>query len=185
MVPEEVALAEPQCVESKVMVESMSSAGAGLIKISDLSFSYGGSQVPALSGINLSVQSGSIVLVVGPSGGGKTTLALALNGLVPQVTGGTFSGRVLVDGDDTQSCTTARLATKIGVVFQDPESQLCALFVEDEIAFGPENLRVAPEEIRRIVTELLDSIGLSEAARTSVYELSGGQKQKVNIVQLL
>jgi len=184
-VPSERSLVEEEFGEANASAKSVSSEKAELISISDLSFSYGGTQVPVLSNVNLSVRRGSIMLLVGPSGGGKTTFALALNGLIPHATGGSFRGRVLIDGVDTQSSTTASLATNIGVVFQDPESQLCALFVEDEIAFGPENLKVASQEIRRIVTELLGGIGLSDAGCSSVYELSGGQKQKVNIASVL
>ena len=156
-----------------------------LLEFSDLRFRYSQETPEVLKGISLKLHAGTMVLVIGPTGCGKTTAVLAMNGLVPASTGGLLDGDVLVDGRSTKKFSTAQLADTIGVVFQDPEGQMCTLFLEDEIAFGLENLRVEPDEIERRVAEMLDFIGLKHLVHKSLFELSGGQKQKVNFASVL
>ena len=103
----------------------------------------------ALRDINLSIHKGEFLGIVGPTGAGKTTLCLALNGIVPQFYGGHFYGHVTVAGLDTVETPIHQLAQHVAVVFQDPETQLIANSVEDEVAFGLENIRVPRDEIRR------------------------------------
>jgi len=155
------------------------------LKIRDLTFIYDEAESPALAGVNLDVGEGALVLLCGPTGCGKTTLALCLNGLVPYTTGGRLTGSVQVGGVDATQTPTPHMATEVGLVFQDPEGQLCTLFLEDEIAFGPENLRLPRSELASRVEEMLELIGLQHARNDSVFELSGGQKQKVNIASVL
>jgi energy-coupling factor transporter ATP-binding protein EcfA2 len=155
------------------------------VEIHNLTFRYDGETNPTLKNLSLKVNRGELVLLCGPTGSGKTTLALSLNGLVPYTTGGDLTGSIEVCGLNPESYPTPTMATKIGLVFQDPEGQLCTLFLEDEIAFGPENLMIAPDELLKRVNELLDLIELGSMRLESVFELSGGQKQKVNIASVL
>src|SRR5215207_6484665 len=103
-----------------------------VIEVDDLTFRYVGRKRPALHGVTLRLERGQSLLVLGPSGCGKSTLALCLNGAIPQFVEGELSGRVQVDGLDTRRSSMAELARRVGVVFQDPESQFCMLTLEDE-----------------------------------------------------
>lgn len=152
-----------------------------IIKVENFTFYYPESQVPALDGINLTVQEGEFLGLTGPTGAGKTTLALALNGIIPNFQGGRMGGRVMVAGLDTAKTPCARLAGVIGSVFQDPEAQLVAEVVEDELAFGLENLAVPREEMRQRIGAALEMVGIASLRHRSLRELSGGQKQKVAI----
>lgn len=156
-----------------------------VVHLENFSFRYDGADRPTLNNINLKVEKGEMVLLCGPTGCGKTTLALCLNGLIPFTTGGELSGTIEVCGFVPEKTPTPKLATKVGLVFQDPEGQLCTLFLEDEIAFGPENLLVDREGLSTRVDEMLSLIGLEHMRAETVFDLSGGQKQKVNIASVL
>ncbi len=108
--------------------------------VRDLKFRYPGAAEPALDGLDLTVSAGEVILVAGPSGCGKSTLALALCGLVPARVPGRFSGSVQLDGAELQTLQPQHVAQRVGMVFQDPSSQLITPTVENEVAFGPENL---------------------------------------------
>jgi len=155
------------------------------VLVNGFSFTHEGCDQPALRDIHLEIGSGELVLMCGPTGCGKTSLALCFNGLVPYAIPGKLSGSIQVCGVDPTQIPTPHMATRVGLVFQDPESQLCTLFLEDEIAFGPENLKVPRPELMPRVDRLLAQIGLQAARGGSVFELSGGQKQKVNIASVL
>lgn len=146
-----------------------------------LSYLYPGAEVPALRDISLTVERGEFLGLIGPTGAGKTTFCLTLNGVVPQFYGGRFFGSVTVLGFDTVQHPTRRLARHIGSVFQDPETQLIAPSVEDEIAFALENLSVPRDEIRRRIPEVLEIVRLDGTERKHPHELSGGQKQRLAI----
>jgi len=156
------------------------------VLIEDLFYTYpplapGDAPTDALSGVSLSVQPGEFVAILGPSGAGKTTLCLSLCGIVPHSTGGTFGGRVLVCGEDTRRSSPAALSAKVGVVFQDPESQLFTTIVEDEVAFGLESQGLHPREIDERVTWALAQVHMSEHRLRNPAYLSGGQKQRIAI----
>jgi energy-coupling factor transport system ATP-binding protein len=152
-----------------------------MIEFNDVSFRYPTSTVAALDRIDLRVEEGSFTVVTGPSGSGKSTLARCINGLVPHFHGGSFGGSVHVEQFDTRERTTAFLSRFAGFVAQDPESQTVTDRVEDEIAFGLENLGLRRAEIRLRVEETLDLLRLNELRRRRIETLSGGERQRVVI----
>ncbi|MCM8749229.1 energy-coupling factor transporter ATPase [Thermomicrobiaceae bacterium CFH 74404] len=145
----------------------------------------GAAPVTALEEISLEVAAGEFLGITGSTGSGKSTLCLAIAGLVPQETGGIVGGSVVVTGWDTRYTPVPQLATRVGVVFQDPESNLVGLSVEDEVAFGPENLGIPPAEIARRVDWALEVVGLSHERNRLSAHLSGGQKQRLAIAAVL
>ncbi|MEJ5198150.1 MAG: energy-coupling factor transporter ATPase [Anaerolineae bacterium] len=160
------------------------------ISIQNLFYAYpplreGDEAVPVLKGINLQIERGEFVALLGRVGAGKTTLCMALNGLVPHATGGIFRGDVFILGQNTKQHTVSDLARSVGLVFQDPESQIVQMRVEDEVAFGCENLGIAPAEIEERVTWALNAVGLSDYRERSSLLLSGGEKQRVAIAAML
>jgi energy-coupling factor transporter ATP-binding protein EcfA2 len=156
-----------------------------LIRLRELSFTYNGADRPALNNINLTIEDGQFVLVSGASGGGKSTLCRCFNGLVPHFYGGTISGQAEVQGMDILEHPPKELATKVGMVFQDPENQLVTSDVEREIAFGLENLGYPKNLIARRIEEALDTAGIAQLRFARNNELSGGEKQKVAIASVL
>lgn len=147
------------------------------IEFRDVSFKYEGSENLALKDINLSVEPGEIVLITGPAGSGKTTLCSCINGLVPHFHEGELRGEVLVQSYNTQRSRIGGLASLVGMVFQDPESQLVTNSVADEVAFGPENLGVPRQEINRRVQEALKATRLLGYDEREPHSLSGGEQQ--------
>ena len=137
--------------------------------------------IQALTGVDFSVERGEFVALVGCNGSGKSTLARLCNGLiVPD------SGTVTVDGMDTSDRSKLfDIRKKIGVVFQNPDNQMVTTIVEDDVAFGPENMGLSPQEIRERVDWALKSVGMSEYATSGPFRLSGGQKQRVAIAGVL
>jgi energy-coupling factor transport system ATP-binding protein len=154
-----------------------------VIRFEDVGFSYqrGGEQVPVLSGISLDVDPGQSLAVLGSNGSGKSTLVKLANGLLAPA-----SGAVTVDGIDTRDTDrTHELRQRVAVVFQRPDNQIVATTVEDDVAFGPENLGLPRDEIRRRVDEALARVGLSGLERREPHLLSGGQKQRLAIAGAL
>jgi len=156
-----------------------------MIEVSGLTFAYPHAAQPVLRDVTLSIQEGEAVLVVGPSGGGKSTFLRCLNGLVPHFHGGRFAGRVTAGGLDTLSHQPRDLARIVGMVFQDPESQFVADVVEDELAFGMENMGVPRLTMRKRVEEVLDVLGIAHLRRRRLDTLSGGELQRVAIGAVL
>mgnify|MGYP000097139653 CR=1 FL=1 len=156
-----------------------------IIEIEGLRFTYSGSRKPALNGIDLSIEKGEFVVLTGPSGCGKTTFCRCLNGLIPHFYHGDFQGRVVVAGLDTREHEIWELAQHVGLVFQNPENQLFCLTVEADVAFGPENLGLPREEIRRRVDWALRATGMWELRFRAPHELSGGQQQRAAIAGVL
>ncbi len=161
-----------------------------LITIRHFTYRYppvteGEDPVTALENISLDIAAGEFLGVTGTTASGKSTLCLALNGLVPHSTGGVISGDVVVDGWNTKRVKVPLMATRIGLVFQDPESNLVGLSVEDEVAFGPENLGIPAHEIAQRVDWALGLVGMSAERMRSANQLSGGQKQRVAIAAVL
>lgn len=144
-----------------------------------MTFSYPGAGAPALRGVSFDVRAGEYVGVVGPNGGGKSTLVRLLNGLLVA-----DSGRVRVAGFDPASEPFV-VREKAGMLFQNPENGLVAPFVEDDVAFGLENLGVEREEMRRRVREAIRTVGLEGYERREPHTLSGGEKQRVALAGVL
>ena len=151
-----------------------------MIDISNVRFTYDGADF-ALGGVSTHVAHGEFLCILGGNGSGKSTLAKHLNALlVPD------EGCVVVDGMDTADDANVYLVRKTcGMVFQNPDDQLVASLVEDDVAFGPENLGFEPDELRRRVTQALEDVGLSGFERHETHALSGGQKQRVAIAGVL
>lgn len=161
-------------------------AATPAVEIDGLSVAYPFRDSPALSGVSLRIGPGERVLLLGPSGGGKSTLALCLNGLVPKSIPARVEGEVRVLGRSVRGGSVAAFARRVAYVFQDVDSQLCALTVEDEIAFALENRCVPPAEIDRRVDAALAEAGLaSDVRRRRTQTLSGGEKQKVLLAAAL
>jgi energy-coupling factor transport system ATP-binding protein len=156
-----------------------------LIEIKNLTFYYGDEKEPSIKDLNLTVNDGEFVLISGPSGSGKSSLARCLNGLIPHFYGGRIEGLIVVEGLEITKYSTKEIAVKVGMVFQDPENQLVATDVEREIAFGLENLALPRREIVKRVEEALDTVGIAQLRGRSLHELSGGEKQKVAIASVL
>ncbi|MFJ4572826.1 ABC transporter ATP-binding protein [Streptomyces sp. NPDC088846] len=156
-----------------------------MIRFEHVSVQYEGTERPTLSGVDLTVPEGELVLLVGPSGVGKSTLLGAVSGLVPHFTGGTLRGRVTVDGRDTRTHKPRELADLVGTVGQDPLSHFVTDTVEDELAYGMESLGLAPDVMRRRVEETLDLLGLAGLRDRPIATLSGGQQQRVAIGSVL
>ena len=147
------------------------------IKFDNVNFSYAGSPTPAIKNINLSIAQGEIILVTGPSGSGKTTLCSCINGLIPHYHEGTLTGEVTVGPYNTRKARVGGLASIVGMVFQDPESQIVTNSVMDEVAFGPENFGVPRDEINRRVLDALQATRLLGYEEREPQNLSGGEQQ--------
>jgi energy-coupling factor transport system ATP-binding protein len=156
-----------------------------MIRFEDVGVTYDGASSPVLSHVDLHVPEGELVLVVGRTGTGKSTLLRCVNGLVPHFTGGTLSGRVSVAGRDTRLHPPRELADVVGVVAQDPLSGFVTDMVEDELAYGMESIGLAPAVMRRRVEETLDLLGLADLRHRALRSLSGGQRQRVAIGSVL
>lgn len=156
-----------------------------VIQIQDLQYKYRGQKVFALEGINLEMNRGEFMVVMGPSEAGKSTLAATINGLIPHFHIGKLKGDVVVLGRNTRENTVAQMAEVVGMVFQDFEAQLFSTNVDLEVAFGPENFAVEREEIKRRIEENLNYVGLEAYRKRAPSTLSGGQKQKLAIASVL
>jgi len=139
----------------------------------------------ALRGVDISIPPGSFVLVGGPSGGGKSTLAHALLGLIPRTMPAEVSGRISIGGLDPRQHSVAQVAAHVGLVFQKPASQLFNGVVEDEVAFGPRNLGLPPEQIAARVKYALEAVGCAHLRHRTVRHLSSGEQQRVVIAAVL
>ena len=153
------------------------------IEVNNLSVSYGEYRV--LQDFSLSVEAGEAVLIQGPSGCGKSTLLHAICGLIPDIIEAECSGEVLVFGDPIEGLETRERAKRLGIVFQNPETQLFCDSIEDEIAFGLENILTPRDDMDRIIGEMLTLVGMEDYRYASPKELSGGQKQRVVLAAVM
>ena len=153
------------------------------INIRNLSFAY--SETPVLKNISLGIKDGEFVGIAGGTGSGKTTFALCLNGVIPHLIKGRFSGDVEVSGKNTKNFQVFDLAKSVGFVFQDPDYQIFSITVEDEIAFGLDNMGFDKGEVKRRLEAALDALGIRDLKDKETFTLSIGQKQKVCIASVL
>ncbi|OXM52959.1 ABC transporter ATP-binding protein [Amycolatopsis alba] len=156
-----------------------------MIELDHVSFTYHGRSEPVLADVTLSIGEGELVLFAGQTGAGKSTLLGTINGLVPHFTGGHLEGTVSVDGVTTWSRPPREFAHLVGVVGQDPLAGFVTDTVEDELAYGMEQLGLSPQVMRRRVEETLDLLGIAELRRRALRTLSGGQQQRVAIGSVL
>ena len=152
-----------------------------IIVFENVHYTYPGDELESLCGVDLTIEKGSFVAVLGHNGSGKSTLAKHMNAiLVPD------AGRVLIDGIDTaDEARMLELRRRVGMVFQNPDNQIVANVVEDDVAFAPENLGVPPAEIRRRVDASLRLVGMYDYRLHAPHLLSGGQKQRVAIAGVI
>lgn len=156
-----------------------------IITIKDLRFNYRGVKKPALDGINLEVNKGEFLVIMGPSEAGKSTLASTINSLIPNFFNGKLKGEINVMGRNIREQSVAQMSEIVGMVFQDFEAELFSTNVELEVAFGPENFAEEWDEIKRRIDENLNYVGLDAFRRRPPSTLSGGQKQKLAIASVL
>ncbi|MFZ5825594.1 MAG: energy-coupling factor ABC transporter ATP-binding protein [Bacillota bacterium] len=156
-----------------------------LLRVEHLSWRYTSSREDVLTDISLAVRPGEAVGLTGPSGAGKSTLLQAMNGLIPHNYEGDFRGQVAIGGLDSRTTPLPRLITRVGTVFQDPETQFVGLTVEEEIAFALENQGLSDAEIDRRITDALLLVRMESLRSASPFDLSGGQKQRVAIASAL
>ncbi len=151
----------------------------------DFSFCFPDDDAPVWSNLNFALNPGEIIGITGPSGCGKSTLCYCLSGIIPRHLPGNIRGKILVDGQPIAEIPLPRLAQKVGLVFQDPETQLFCTTVEEEIAFGPENICLAPAEIETRIKEVLEITGMTRYRYTNPSRLSGGEQQLIALGAVL
>ncbi|MDO8123366.1 MAG: ATP-binding cassette domain-containing protein [Candidatus Hermodarchaeota archaeon] len=155
------------------------------LEINNLEYTYEGSKKAALTDIQLKIQPGEFIVIAGPSGSGKSTFARSVAGFIPHEYNGTFQGSVKINDQDTRTLSVRDIARNVSLIQQDPDSQLVTLKVLNEVAFGPENFQVPPDEIRTQLEWALNTITASNLRSRSTHSLSGGEKQKVVISSFL
>jgi len=156
-----------------------------ILNLENVSYSYPGTEKKALEEINLSVIEGEFLALMGENGAGKTTFCKLINGIIPHFYGGQLSGTVVVDGEQTDISSVPHLALKVGMVFDDPDTQIFTSSVRHEVAFGPENLLLPPQEIEQRVAWALGAVGLRGFEKKPPLALSGGEKQRLAIASAL
>jgi len=152
-----------------------------MISIENLTYYYPDSEEASLDNINLTIEEGEFILLLGPSGCGKSTLVQCLNGIIPKVTGGDLTGEIFINKKNVRDHKVYQLSTDVGLVFQNPDTQLFGLTVEEDVAFGPENLGIEREGIRARVKHSLETVGLKDLKDRFTFTLSGGEKQRTAI----
>lgn len=171
----------PECHDSQLTAHGLEEI---FIEVKDLTYVYNRGkpgEYRALSGINLNVKAGEFLAVVGPNGSGKSTLARHFNAMLKP-----SGGHVVVGGMDTMAPENVwEIRRLVGMVFQNPDNQIVSSLVEEDAAFGAENLGLPPEEVQKRVEETLRLTGLSQYARHAPHLLSGGQKQRLAIAGVL
>jgi energy-coupling factor transporter ATP-binding protein EcfA2 len=154
-------------------------AGAAMVQVQDLSFSYPFGP-PVLNGVNLEIAAGEFLAIIGQNGSGKTTLAKQIVGLLTPV-----EGRIMLSGRDRATMRSAETAHEAGYVFQNPDHQIFAATVEDEVAFGPRNFALSREEVERRCEEVLRAVNLVEARGRDPFLLSKGERQRLAVASVL
>ena len=155
--------------------------GAPLVRVRGLAITHLGESAPVPASVSFDIAPGEVVLLLGPSGSGKSTLTLALNGLIPNALPAEVTGTVEVGGQDAAHTSVAELSTSVGMVFQDPDAQLVTGTLLDEVAFGPENLRMPVPEVLARAESALRRVGLWDRRTENPDRLSGGGRQRLAI----
>lgn len=155
------------------------------IEVNNLSFKYPDSKEYIFENVSFSLDSGESLAVLGPSGCGKSTLCLCISGLIPRVYPGNLSGQVLIYGQNIRDLSLAQTVSKLGIIFQNPATQLFSPTIEDELAFGPENLCLDREEIGLRIEKILKTINMESYRFDNPNSLSGGQQQLIAIASVL
>lgn len=158
----------------------MDRRGQPLVRIENLFFKYSAQTEYVLKNINLEIEKGTFTVMLGHNGSGKSTLAKLMNMILSPA-----EGRIFINGQDISLSDIYDIRKNVGMVFQNPDNQLVASIVEEDVAFGPENLGVEPPEIRRRVDEALETVGMSEYKLSAPHKLSGGQKQRIAIAGVI
>lgn len=156
-----------------------------IVIVEGLSFRYKRGISPALLDINFSVHAGEFIGITGPAGAGKTTLLSCINGIIPHYYSGDLEGKVVVNDLLVAKSNFSELAGQIGTVFEDPDFQMVSISVEEEVAFGPENLAIPSHEIEVRVQDALQKTRIAHLRDRAISTLSGGQKQRVAISAVL
>ena len=156
-----------------------------MLRIEDLSVQYPERDAPALHDLSEEIVPGEAVVFTGPSGCGKSTLFRTMAGVIPEIIEATVTGAVMLDGRPVFETEPTDIARHVGFVQQDPDAQICTLNAWQEVAFGPENLCLPPEEVRSRVAWALDVVGISPLAERKTTTLSGGEKQRLAIASIL
>ena len=162
-----------------------SSTQVPAIRVENLTFKYPIMDHPALEDVNFSIHKGELLGIMGPSGAGKTTLCQILKGLIPYSLAGELKGDVFIDGTRLDRDNLIELTKRVGFVFQDPETQIIGLTVEEDLAFGPENYQWPRERMLAAIPEVLDLVRMTGYEKRETWNLSGGQKQRVAIASSL
>lgn len=177
---------ERECCRGTLMsVPESAGTSPPSIELERVSFAYPGNAAVRGNGVSLRVEKNETVLLLGPSGSGKSTLALCLCGLIPHAIEGTLTGAVRIAGLNTRETEPGELAGIVGTVFQDPDAQAVMMTVEDEVAFGLENMGVPPEAMEERIAAALRTVGLTQQRTMPVERLSGGQKQRLALAAVL
>ena len=155
------------------------------LEVKNLSFKYNKSEEYVLKDVNFRVKSGETLAIIGQSGCGKSTLCNLICGLIPKLYKGQLSGEILIFGENIKRMSIADTVTKIGVIFQNPSTQLFSPTIEDELAFGPENLCVDRAEIGNRIDKILKTMNMEKYRYDNPNNLSGGQQQLIAIASVL
>ncbi len=155
------------------------------IEISGLNWKYSGKDEPALKDINLSIQENTFVGIIGSNESGKTTLVSCIKGLIPENYSGIYKGEVKLFGKSIKECSTVDIARTVGMVFSDPDAQFTSMSVEEEIAFGLENMGLPVSEIKERIEWVSELTSIGSLLEKPPYDLSGGQKQRIAIASII
>lgn len=158
---------------------------SNVIEVRDLTWQYENMEQPALRSVSIDIEENSFIGVCGPNEAGKTTFVSCLKGLIPNNFVGTYSGKVKIMGKNIKDLNTRELAQYVGFVFADPEAQFTSMSVEEEIAFGLENIGLDNIEIEKRINWVAGITNIEELLDKSPYDISGGQKQRVAIASVL
>ena len=167
------------------MIPPALDSNSDIVVVDDLHFKYPTGQGETLQGLSFSIKPGEFIGITGPTGAGKTTLALCLRGLIPHAVAGQMTGTVTVGGLNTRETTPAKLGEQVSLVFQDPEAQIIGLTVAEDLAFGPENYEWPAERILAQIPVQLKRVRLDGLEERETFSLSGGQKQRVALASAL